>query len=140
MSYSAEWLVPLRIAEMRVWGEVTLDDMKQHTAVCVQMLTEAQTQFPHRQIHMIFDASGCTAFPPIYLWMPHGLPVLRFQNRGLMLLITNNKRIRSITEVTAHVMNFQMRTYPQREDALKAVEALLSHDERLTIRNTNIEG
>ena len=58
--------------------------------------------------------------------------VANVANRDTMFFIARKSKIRSILELTAHVMNFSMRIFNTRDEALQALEAVLLKDE---IRN-----
>lgn len=134
MPYHGEWLIPLRVMEARLWGVVTLDDLDHHTEVCVRLLTEAQTHAPGRTQYLLLDAGEAEYLPPMYLGVMRALPVLRFKNRGPMLFVTHNPTFKSIMNLTAHVMHFQMRTFTERQEALQHLDALLVHDDIKTVK------
>jgi hypothetical protein len=129
MPYHADWYIPLRVAEARFWGKVDSGDLDRHSEACVRLLTEAQVHAPGRLIHLILDVSEVEVMPPTYLMMSRALPTLRFKNRDTMFVIAPKSASRSILEITAHVMNFKIRTFSTRDEALRAVEAVLLKDE-----------
>ena len=129
MPYHADWYIPLRVAEAHFWGKVDAHDMDEHTERCVELLTEAQIHVPDRLIHLIIDASEVEVMPPTYLMIARAMPVLRFKNRDMMFLITPKSTTRSILELTAHVMNFRMRVFSTRDEAIEALEAYMLKDE-----------
>jgi len=129
MPYSGDWYIPLRVAETRFWGKVDSHDIDQHNEVCIRLLTEAQIHAPGRLIHMILDGSEIESLPLLYLMFSRAAPVMRFKNRDIMFFVTQKSTTRSIFELTAHVLNFRMRVFDTRAEALEALEAVMLKEE-----------
>lgn len=125
MPYQGEWHIPCRVIYARLWGKAAIDDFDEHTALCVDLLSQAQVESPTTRVHMILDVEEAESLPPLYLMFGRAMPVLRFKNRGVMFVVTRNRTIKSIIELTAHVMNFSIMMFNSRADALSALEATL---------------
>jgi hypothetical protein len=125
MPYHGEWYIPHRVVNARFWGKAGVDDFDQHTAVCVELLSQAQGQVPGATVHMILDVEEAESLPPLYLMFGRAVPVLRFKNRGIMFVVTRNRTIKSIIELTAHVMNFSIMMFNSRAEMFSALEATL---------------
>ncbi|MDX2075911.1 MAG: hypothetical protein SFZ02_05735 [bacterium] len=125
MPLHVEWYIPYRVTDARVWGVFTVEEVQQMSDIFVKYLTEASIHAPNTTPHIIFDSTENISMPPIYRMMTQALPVLRFKNRGIMFHITKNNTMRSLMELTAHVTKFKLRTFATREEAIRALEAVL---------------
>lgn len=130
MPYQAQWYLPYKVIEARVWGRMTLEDWEQHRQSSARMLTEAQIHAPGSTVYLLMDTLDAESMPPIYLTIPKGQRVLKFKNRGTLFLIVQNDAIRSIMEVTAHITSepFLLRIFKERQAALDALTATLAKD------------
>lgn len=135
MPYHGEWLVPLRVIGARAWGVMTMDDVDKHTALCVRLLTEAQAHASDNLVYYLFNVLEVESMPPIYLTVSRSLPLLQFKNRGPMFYVTRSQTFRSLMNLTAHVMDFQLRVFNDQASALQAIEVtMLKDDMRLAKR------
>ena len=125
MALETAWYIPYRVIEARLTGHLTAAGAQEIVDSLVCMLTEAQTIAPGKLCYFIFDTREAKSVPPIYLMMKQSLPVLRFKNRGHMFHITNNQTIRSIFDLAAHISQFPIMALATREEALKALEAIM---------------
>ncbi|MDX2139260.1 MAG: hypothetical protein SF123_14335 [Chloroflexota bacterium] len=125
MPLSVDWYIPYRVAEARLWGVLSVEEMQHYADECVRVLTESETHAPGKRTYMIMDALELESIPPVYLMLKQALPVLRFKSRDAMFLITRNQAIRNILELTAHVTKFKLHTFATREEALRAVDDAL---------------
>jgi hypothetical protein len=125
MPLHIEWYIPYQVVDEKVWGQVTIEDVHQHTNCILTMLTEAQTHAPGTTIYQLFDDTEVESMPPVYLMISHALPVLRLQNRGPMLHIARKTAISNIMDITAHVMGFQRYKFETRQDAIRALELIM---------------
>jgi hypothetical protein len=133
MPYSVDWYLVHVVADARLWGHITFEDLEAYTDRCVELLTEAQTHAPHIQLQILLDASDAESIPPIYRMFSQGMRTLRFRNRDTMFLITRNRQVRSVIEITSHLAgdHFRLRVFAERQEAL---EALTQHLEKITHR------
>lgn len=129
MSYHGEWLIPLRVIHVKVSGVVTPAELDIHTETIAKLLSEAQAHDPKRMIHLLMDAGEVESFPMFYLMVPTAMPVLRFQNRGTMFFVTSSQKLKSIINLSAHIMRFSHRTFSTREEALEALEVAIARDD-----------
>ncbi|MBI5929746.1 MAG: hypothetical protein HY862_10580 [Chloroflexi bacterium] len=132
MPYQGEWYIPCRVINARLWGKAAVEDFDKHTALCVELLSQAQIQAPSASVHMLLDVEEAESLPPLYLMFARAMPVLRFKNRGVMFVITRNRTIKSIIELTAHVMNFSILMFNSRSEAMSALEATLLKEDLQT--------
>ncbi|MBZ0280408.1 MAG: hypothetical protein K8L97_06680 [Anaerolineae bacterium] len=123
------WYIPYRVIDERIWGKITAEVMQQHQDMIVQMLNEAQIHAPDTRIHLLLDTTETESMPPVYMMLKTALPVLRFKNRGIMFHITRSSAIRNIIELTAHITQFQLQSYFNREEAIRTLEAKLFEDD-----------
>lgn len=131
MPYQAEWHIPNRLVYARGWGRMTVQDMELHTAMCMKFLTEAEQNVPGGRVTMIFDALEVESIPPLYLMLPSALPVLRMQNRTeSMIFVSINKGMRTILQLTGHVMNFKVRFAASSQEAIEIAESILQLENR----------
>lgn len=129
MPLEAEWYIPYRVIDERVWGTLTIEETQQHSDLMVEMLKEAEIHSPGKQVYLLFDDTEAESMPPAYLLLKQALPVIRCKNRGPMFHITHSTTIRSIVELAAHVMRFKMRSFATREEALDALQKVLVEDD-----------
>jgi hypothetical protein len=129
MPIEIEWYHPYRVIYTRAWGVLTLDDMQQQSDGFVTLLSEGQIHMPGKLLYLIYDTLEVESMPPVYKLVKQALPVLRFKNRGPMFHITRNRTIRSIIELTAHITQFQLQSFATREEAIRALEAVMAKDE-----------
>jgi hypothetical protein len=61
MPLHIERYIPYQVVDERVWGQVTIEDVHQHTDCMLQILTEAQTHAPGTTIYQLFDDFPCAA-------------------------------------------------------------------------------
>lgn len=134
MPFQTEWYIPFRVIDERVWGKITAEAMHQHSELIVQMLSDAQIRAPGTQVHLVLDTAETESLPPAYIMLKPALPVLRFKNRGDLFHITHNSTVRSIMELTAHVMKFPMRSFATREEALQALEATMLQEDLRAVK------
>lgn len=131
MAYHAEWHIPNRLVYAKGWGRMTKQDMELHTAMCIKFLSEAEQNLPGGRVTMIFDALEVESIPPLYLMLPSALPVLRMQNRTeAMIFVSMNKGMRTILQMTGHVMNFKVRFAASQQEALEIAEGILHQENR----------
>lgn len=128
MALEFKWYIPYRVIDARLTGHLTAEGAQEVVDNFVRMLTEAQSIAPGKLCYLLFDTREAKSVPPIYLMMKQSLPVLRFKNRGHMFHITNNQTIRSIFDLTAHVSQFPIMALATREEALKALEAIMLNE------------
>ena len=129
MPFFGGWYIPYTAIEVRIWGKVDVHDLDQFFELSMNLLAEAQIQVPGKRLHLIADGLQIETMPPTYLMISRTMPMLRFKNRDSMFLITQKSTTRSILELTAHVMNFPIHVFNTRDEALRAVEALILKNE-----------
>src|SRR5688572_22266447 len=129
MPFSGDWYIPNAAIEVRFWGNIDVNDLDQFFSMSMNLLAEAQTEAPGKRLHLIVDGLEIDSMPPAYLMITRTMPMLRFKNRDTMFLITQKSTIRSILELTSHVMNFPLRIFDTRAEALQVVEALVLKNE-----------
>ncbi len=129
MPFEIRWHVPYRVIEIHAKEYLNKEDMLAIAQHLVKMLTEAETHAPDHLVYLLYDSGDAKTMPPLYMMLKQALPVLRFKNRGPLFHVTRSKSIRSIMEITAHVANFQLRSFMTREEALHMLEAALLKDD-----------
>jgi hypothetical protein len=125
MPFHGEWYIPYRVLELRLWGNITTEEIREITRLFVKSLTEVEAHNPRNKSYLLFDTLEVTRMPPLYLMMAEALPVLRFKNRELMVHVSRNKAIRAIMDINAHVTRLPMVSAETREEALRILEAAL---------------
>jgi len=132
MPYHCDWYLPYRVADARMWGTVSLQEMEDYTNTCVRLLTEAQKHNPGGVVHILLDTREAVSIPPLYLMISQGIRVMKFGNLGTMFLIAENGSTRSVIEVTSRVMRerFPLRIFKERQEALDALVTYLARDAR----------
>jgi hypothetical protein len=125
MPFHGEWYIPYRVHEVRMWGEVTMDEIRQISNLFVKSLTEVQTYNPHNKSYLLLDTLEVTRLPPIYLMISEGVPVLRFKNRELVVSVSRNQTIRAIIDIMVRVTHSPVVSAKTREEALSILEAAL---------------
>lgn len=133
MPVTAQWVIPYRIIEERLYGKLNTDDLIQHTNMMVAMLTDAQQQSPGKLVYLMMDMTDVDSLPPAYTMMKQAMPVLKLKNRGLMVLVTNSAIFRNVLELTAHVMRFSVQTCATREEGLHILHTRMEEDDRLAL-------
>lgn len=131
MPYHIDWYLPHQVSDARIWGHLSLEELELYTDTCVRMLAEAQAQAPGNRVHIIIDMLDAESIPPLYLMASQGVRVLKFKNRGTMFLLVQNTAVRSVMEITSHVMgvHFPMRIFKERQAALDALAAYLAKEQ-----------
>jgi hypothetical protein len=129
MPFVIDWYIPYRVIDVRLWGEVSGDEIRQLATHFVDMLTQVQIHMPDKKPYLLYDTLEALSMPPLYLMLKEAAPVLRFKNRGPMFHITQNQAIRSIAEITAHVTQFQLLLFETRAEALRALQVALAKDD-----------
>ncbi len=129
MPYSAKWLVPYRVMTSKMSGRVTLEDIDAHTEASVKFLTEAQIHAPGKLVYNVFDTSQAENGLPIYLMMTKALTILSFTNSATLYHVTQSRELRSIGDLTAHLMSFAIRTYDDYDEAVQAVYDALARED-----------
>lgn len=129
MPTETSWHRVHRVIEVRTTGHMTIEEAGELSEILSQMLAEGQLHRPGRQMFLLFDSLEAQSVPPLYLFIKHALPVLRFRNRGPLFHITRNKTIRSITELCSHVMKFELKVFNTREEAIQALDDTLMREE-----------
>lgn len=129
MPHHGEWLIPLRVVQVRMWGVVTETELEGYSELGVQFLSEARAHDPKRLVYLLLDVTEVESFPLPYLMIPRALPVLRFRNRGPVFFVTRNQSLKNILHLTAHIMRFSHRTFSTREEAIQAIKTTLGRDE-----------
>lgn len=129
MPFYIDWLIPHRAINVLATGSIRSEDFDIYSDTLVRLLTEAQTHAPNLKVYNLFDSTTVKTYPPMYLMFKRALPVLRFQNRGPMYLITPNRATRSFFELTAHISSFSLQAFDNRQEALAALENALIREE-----------
>lgn len=138
MPYRAEWHIPYRVINARVWGHVTAEDLKEHTNRRSAMLAEAGLHAPDKRVHLLYDALDAHSHPATYFDISQAMPILRSKNRGPMYLITTSDEIKSILELTAYVLDYQLLVFSTKEAALQVIEmALIKEDLNASATSTS---
>jgi len=129
MSFSIEWYIPNRVIEVKGMGNLVAADFDQYSADLVRLLQEAEKNAPGQLVYNLHDVSGVESYPPVYLMVTRALPVLRFKNRGPLFLITQSRKVQSIISLTSHIMDFPIRVFATREEAIAALEITLAKED-----------
>lgn len=129
MSFSIAWYIPNRVIEVKASGNLVAADFDQYSADLVRLLHEAEKNAPGQLVYNLHDTSNVESYPPIYLMVTRALPVLRFKNRGPFFLITQSRKVQSIISLTSHVMDFPIRVFETREEAIAALDIALAKDD-----------
>jgi hypothetical protein len=135
MPFHGEWYIPYKVLDVRLWGDVTRDEIRPLVILFVKSLTETQTHMPGKKSYLIFDTLEVNSMPPIYLMMAEALPVLRFKNRELMIHITRNQAIRAIMDINAHVTRLPMVSVETRAEALRLLETAMTKEDLHTLQH-----
>jgi hypothetical protein len=101
MPIETKWHIENHVIHVRFYGVVTKADVEQY-AVDLLALLKAAEQVHDGKVNAIADGRHVESFPPIYLMAKTGLPVMRQKNRGVMAMITTNRALRAVVELTAH--------------------------------------
>jgi hypothetical protein len=125
MPVVVDWYVPYRVIDVRLSGEISHAEMRELASRFVHMLTEVQLHTPGKKPYLLYDTLEATSIPPLYLMLKDALPVLRFKNRGPMFHVTNNRSMRSMIQLTAHITQFQLFSFETRAEALRVLEGVL---------------
>jgi hypothetical protein len=125
MPLNVDWYLPYRVIDVRLSGEVTQAEMSRMASEFVRMLTEVQLHAPSSKPYLLCDTLEAVSVPPLYLMLKDALPVLRFKNRGPMFHVTNNRSMRSMIQLTAHITQFQLFSFETRAEALRVLDAAL---------------
>jgi hypothetical protein len=131
MPVEVEWHLLYRVIGERFWGKVEMSDIELHIDRCVQLLTEAQHTQPENRVHLLADGLEVESMFPLYQAVAQGVRPMRFKNRGILFLITNNNTHQAIVEVTARIGRFPMHAYSDRQAALDAVATQLASEDQL---------
>lgn len=129
MPFHIDWHIQHRVIYAHATGHMKDEDFDYYSATVAQLLTEAQTHAPHVKQYIVLDTLEALNYPPTYLMIKRALPILRFKNRGPMFLVTQSRLIRGLVELTAHVSNFPLRVFNDRDEAIRAVEVAVQQDE-----------
>lgn len=130
MPLHPQWHIQHRVIYVYATGHIVNAELDAYTAALVEMLTDAQTNAPGVKVYLLFNGLEVESYPPTYLMLKSALPVLRFKNRGTMFHVTKSRMMRSILELTAHVMKFPIRSFNTLEEGTRAVEAAVARDEQ----------
>lgn len=116
MPMSIEWMLPNRILYERLYGAVTLDDLRTLQRECLHMM-ETSGIAP---IHIVVDFSGATDFPRNIPQLRNALVYTGTMRLGNVILITQNPLIRFLSTVVAQLRFYSMilRCFDDRESAL----------------------
>lgn len=129
MPHHGEWLIPLRVVYVRMWGVVTASELNEYSNLGVKFLREAQAHHPQRLVYLLLDNSEVESLPLTYLMISQALPVLRFQNRGPVFVVTANQMFKTMVRLTALVMHFPLHIFSDKGEALRAIEATMLKDD-----------
>jgi len=135
MPIHVDWYLLHHVIRERVWGHATQEDLNQHFDACKQMLAEAYTLSPQNKVHLLVDARDAESLTPLYLAVDRGSQILQFKNRGTLFLVTRNRAVRTVVELTARIggTHFPLRVFNEHEAALEALTSYLAQD---TLRAT----
>jgi hypothetical protein len=128
MNYSIKWYIPNRVIEVKGSGNLVAADFERYSADIVWMLQEAEKNAPGQLVYNLHDAANVESYPPSYLMVTRALPVLRLKNRGPLFLITQSRKVQSIISLTSHIMDFPIRVFATREEAIAALEITLEKE------------
>ncbi len=129
MPFHINWYLLHRVIEVRLEGDVSMDDMRTQTDLIRVMLDDAEHHAAGRRVFVLLDTLMVKTMPPAYLMLGQALPVLRYKNRGTVYHVTRSKTTRSILELTAHVMSFAVRAFASREEAMQVIDYMILQED-----------
>lgn len=128
MPIEVNWYLPTRILHARAWGRIHPDELDPYTDTCEKFLLEALAN-SDKLVYLVMNGLEIESLPPVYVLGARGMPVIRMKNRGPMFFVTENRAIRTIVELTAHVTRFSLQVFTTEELAFKAAEAVMVRDD-----------
>jgi hypothetical protein len=127
-----DWHIPYRVIKARLVDEIPVPELDVVTEAIAAKLQEGLEKSPGQPIHFLCDLLEVTSFPPLYKMLHRTMPVTRFRNRGVMILVTNSRRLRSIFEITAHVFrkgDFKIWVVQSYHEALQTLDDILAREQ-----------
>jgi hypothetical protein len=135
MSIEIGWYLPYRVIDARLYEEVTPAEVRELASHFVEMLTQNQLQTPHKKLYLLCDTVDAISVPPLYLMLKDALPVMRFKNRGPLFHVTQNRSIRSIMQLTAHITHIPVFSFETRDEAVRVLAATLIKEDLEYVEN-----
>jgi hypothetical protein len=126
-----EWHIPFHVLKARFYGDITLADMQDYDVQLIGFLQEALEKNPRQKIHLVVDGLEITSMLPLYKMLPMGVKVMQYKNRGLAIMATKNNRVRTIFEITSHILrksNFQIRFVSSEAEAFQVLDSILAKE------------
>ena len=124
MPFSVEWFVENQVIYSEMWGNMSLEDIRQHSIACIECMSQT-TRF----VHMIVDLKSMQTLPLNAIQLRRAGTVLDQPNMGWMVLIAED---RSYMYVVKLVMQMVTKTRTRVVSSLdEAIEFLREQDQTI---------
>lgn len=113
MGYKGEWFVQNRVLLLSVWGERTLEEMREGSAYIVNAVRNGSAP-----VHLIIDMQNVTGHPRRIGEVRDTLVVFDEPNLGWVVTITQNRALKFISDILTQMARKSYKSFDNPQDAV----------------------
>ncbi len=117
MAYELSWYHEQRVIYVRIWGDLTLDELRHYN-------TEVYDKLDHgvSPVHLILDVTDMKQFPPSLTALKSTAHYLSHPNLGRNVMIGGPMLAQSFARITAQLLKLDFRTTRTMREALSLLK------------------
>jgi len=119
MGFKVSWHIPNRVYRMQVWGEISLEDLKQGSDAASKFICKGTAP-----VHCIGDARYVRKIPLNFGQVKVATQVLQEPNLGYFLFLSNNPIFKVVGSAVSHMSNVKFSTYDSPDILISVLQNL----------------